>query len=1061
MATHQRPTQEAAPSTTGHEAFFPRDEGSPGMGDTLRAATAAVGMSGAADHLAETTLSPIFGPVDAPHLRYIPSYFSNQIPDKLKQFFPAIASQFHQARVKIYHLLWYKPPVGIVSVWGFMRVMERLYGIYSPPAPTSGQEALADAEGKLSGIIKTLMPNSASRFTPWGRVGQAVTVEGQGLDDLKARLKHEKLQLRRKKRRKMYRKGRSFDLDRGDLIYNNFGGIETVRVRACQEGLRAALALSDDALHRDDSPKKSLFGNKRSQDSDMESKTEYTRDIETAIRALQLSCAPRGSREYFVEQSIDALSNLRKYLTPANNESISGKAPSIHEQNLQLLLAFSSKLIELRTLDALLRTLRDRHLVVSYRLRRAQNYWKWHVNLSSGRLGRLAQRIRYDVMSILPWGDLDFRDRNQKEYERITAACERELLWLGSVEKLLLERPVEMDADDMFSVLSEKKRKGQWWTGLLFEADSFEDEDSNDLSSEAKFASTVNLLVQGQNRMWLRQSENWTKRARNVIADSLDATVRSSFTPIGKVGPHDASQNIVEHNGTIYAESEFLQKWASYDEAFSDSSSWLAVLSLVDYAASTQRAGEQRHFQFSDLTMRIKQYDFLGIPSSALMLAAANSLHDNIIAPHSQEIIQFIKSIFQAIWGIIEFRFYTPMKDIVLDLLNRRPRMVDPFALMNEQISLDNMLKDLGVGDGTRQTRAVALASASRMYEQEVAGGAIRGIIRGRVAQLMLIQIQQLKADLLQAMDQIDNLVDANRLNVQLVASIPAVLILIWGTRGLLLLWSNVRMKDLRLPRDVHAEMADYLKSMEEVLILANHELDSSSGPAGSRACLGPKDMGKLLLWMHLYLNLLDYMSPPFPSKNCDSIHQSMQKLLMQGQMSTSRQLELLKVIQEKHNDFLKTLPVDFYFIFQHGQCLPQNAPPTNSAQDHHAGGAEALRLTDPDSGAHYTKRYDNSLEIYRHHTNVETIVLDREAAAHQIAESLPKEDDIVPKVDLFLPEALKDAIFVGHLVTDLDSVAGAIGAAALYGGKAATASEVNSEMEFALKQWGVGDRGA
>jgi nuclear-control-of-ATPase protein 2 len=134
------------------------------------------------------------------------------------------------------------------------------------------------------------------------------------------------------------------------------------------------------------------------------------------------------------------------------------------------------------------------------------------------------------------------------------------------------------------------------------------------------------------------------------------------------------------------------------------------------------------------------------------MLAAANSLHDKIIEPHSQEIKNLIKSIFQAIWGIVEFRFYTPMKDIVLDLLNRRPRMVDPFALINEQTSLDNMLKDLGVGDGTRATRATALASASRMYEEEVAGGAIRNLIRGRVAQLMLIQIQQLKADLLQGM---------------------------------------------------------------------------------------------------------------------------------------------------------------------------------------------------------------------------------------------------------------------------------------------------------------------
>ena len=134
----------------------------------------------------------------------------------------------------------------------------------------------------------------------------------------------------------------------------------------------------------------------------------------------------------------------------------------------------------------------------------------------------------------------------------------------------------------------------------------------------------------------------------------------------------------------------------------------------------------------------------------------------------------------------------------------------------------------------------------------------------------------------------------------------------------------------------------------------------------------------------------------------------------------------------------------------------PTQSPRTDSAHDHHAGGAEALRLTGPDSGTHPTKRYDESLEIYRHRTNVETVVLDREAAAHQIAESLPKEEDVVPKVDLFLPEALRDAIFVGHLVTDLDSVAGAIGAAALYGGKAATASEVNSETEFALKQWGV-----
>ncbi|EOD17579.1 hypothetical protein EMIHUDRAFT_243977 [Emiliania huxleyi CCMP1516] len=57
--------------------------------------------------------------------------------------------------------------------------------------------------------------------------------------------------------------------------------------------------------------------------------------------------------------------------------------------------------------------------------------------------------------------------------------------------------------------------------------------------------------------------------------------------------------------------------------------------------------------------------------------------------------------------------------------------------------------------------------------------------------------------------------------------------------------------------------------------------------------------------------------------------------------------------------------------------------------------------------------------------------------------------------VETHVPE-LHGAIFCGHLVADLDSVAGAIGAAALYGGVPARASEVNSETEFALATWGI-----
>jgi manganese-dependent inorganic pyrophosphatase len=119
----------------------------------------------------------------------------------------------------------------------------------------------------------------------------------------------------------------------------------------------------------------------------------------------------------------------------------------------------------------------------------------------------------------------------------------------------------------------------------------------------------------------------------------------------------------------------------------------------------------------------------------------------------------------------------------------------------------------------------------------------------------------------------------------------------------------------------------------------------------------------------------------------------------------------------------------------------------------HHAGGAEALRLKAGEDG----KKYDESGTIVRKQTEVEKQVIEHEAQADEIVHALPKDDyRALPIVDLFLPDVLKNAVFVGHIVTDLDSVAGAIGAAALYGGTPALASKINSETVFAFQEWGV-----
>lgn len=858
--------------------------------------------------LASVAAAPMIGPEDAPHLRYVPSYFSTQLPDRIKQLFPKIISTLHSARLKLYTLLWFKPPVGFLGAWCSLRIIQKMHGVYSPPPPTSGEEALEAAEDKLSGMmmIKSILPSalvgtsssninggktSLSKFSPWG------SLVSLGSNEKNYKIRQVTKQTRKRKRK--FRRGRSFDLDKGDRSYDNFGGIETVRVRAYQEGLKAVLeeVSSEDSSSSSSSEGKvptSLFGNKSGTES-VDDDDNCRDDVQTALDALQLLCPPRGSREFFVQENAQALSKLAKYIDPSPKERKT-KAPSVKQQNIDLLLHHSSKLIEMRTLDALLRTLRDRHLIVASRLRRARDYWKWHVNLSGGWFGLFMQDIRQKINSALPWLHIvDLRERT-RDFEKVTASWERELVCLGKVEQLLLERPEEMEVGSLLSVTNEADDdvvETSWLTSLLNRGPNKNSNGQTEHKSKPTLAASTELILQPKSRMWIRETEDWCTKARRTVSDSLDEVMNAKN---------------IDDTERVEAR-QFLNDWASYDATTEGASSWLTALSIVEYSGSPRRPGEQGYFQLSTITSRLKRYDFLGIPSSALILLAANIFHDRVVVPHKQEMVDFAKAVFEAIWGVIEFRFYIPLKDILLDLLNRRPRMVDQFALTNEQTSLDNMLRDLGVGDGTKANRAIALAAASRMYEQEVAGGAIRGIVRGKVAQLMLIQIQQLKADLLQAMDTIDSLVDANRLNVQLVAGIPALLIVIYGTRAAYLFWSNIRMKNFRLPHDVHSEMSDYLKKAEECLVLSNYQLTKDGQEqteARTKACLTPKEMGQLLLLMHSYLNMLDYMSPPFPNKQCNSIHESIQNLLLQGQMSTSRQLDLLKVIQSKNEELKK-----------------------------------------------------------------------------------------------------------------------------------------------------------
>ena len=97
-------------------------------------------------------------------------------------------------------------------------------------------------------------------------------------------------------------------------------------------------------------------------------------------------------------------------------------------------------------------------------------------------------------------------------------------------------------------------------------------------------------------------------------------------------------------------------------------------------------------------------------------------------------------------------------------------------------------------------------------------------------------------------------------------------------------------------------------------------------------------------------------------------------------------------------------------------------------------------------------KHLDHTTYAKREETALEHAVEEHWDEGCTLLKHLPKAKG---QSDAFFP-LLDDAVFVGHIMTDLDSIAGAIGAAELYGGVPTRASEINTETQFALEHWGV-----
>jgi len=686
----------------------------------------------------------------------------------------------------------------------------------------------------------------------------------------------------------------SMDLDVTDReCYDMYGGIESTRVDLCRMYIDYKLKSRHD-------------------DTDNNIDDDNHEILYYLNQALCISCPPRSSRELFVERNIDFLDKLSFYGLLLNNESLSFSADSTNRRGTTttssssspsndehvIIMSISAKVIEMRVIDALLRILRDRLLLSAKRLEKNERYWSWRVRWYEGRF-RLSTYMKRVTRQFIFRATLD-DDRHQLSLAQ--ALLTKEIERLGIVQQLLLLRPMELSKT------------------LLLNAPT-----STATTSDENVIEDIKILLVQKNDNdidWLNLASDWTCNARLMLYKVIsNSTISSSNTD--------------EEATTLNAKTPLFE-WSKCTR--NDKQSWIDALTSVDNLPKARRDD-----LFSDFTNWFQRNDFKGVPSSVSTLIASLVIHE-ILKPRWNNIVDTFLSTSDIVKGILDRRFYTPLRDIVLDLLNRRPRLLDPFALQIEETSLDNMLRDLGIVndnniDGTYD-RAQALSKAASMYEEELRNGPLKGLFRGNMVRLLLIQIQQLKTDLLVAMGTIDDLVDTNRLNVQLLASIPSVILVILGTRLFFIILYSFKSKDIYFPtRDVHTEMSDYLYQMERCLILSDNNVNINANIvdyndillAGSSSSkeqqkksysnkkisskeeevsvyLNPTQLGEFLLLAHKYLLLLDFSTPPISSKVSNTIQRSIQDLMQQGQLNTSLQLSLLRLIRVKHEELAKSL---------------------------------------------------------------------------------------------------------------------------------------------------------
>lgn len=202
------------------------------------------------------------------------------------------------------------------------------------------------------------------------------------------------------------------------------------------------------------------------------------------------------------------------------------------------------------------------------------------------------------------------------------------------------------------------------------------------------------------------------------------------------------------------------------------------------------------------------------------------------LARYGRNISATVGAVRRNIHNFLDRRLLTPTRSIINDvLLNKRVSLTDKEALKDSIRSLTVMIDDFLSEHKPKMSQHQRKALASRMdmtpisleYEREL-NRPIQNLLSGRIARLVLIQLQFVKKELLVAMQAIDDLFNANQVNLQLLAVTPVIMTIFFaqmmGKTAFRVFKTASRGRMIESGKLVSSNLRAKVRELERILIM-------------------------------------------------------------------------------------------------------------------------------------------------------------------------------------------------------------------------------------------------